>query len=186
MRSGEYSILLLEAKDAAELAELEARVFSTAWSAGQYARLLAAVDKARGVASTATAPPADRAKASMFADDGRPLSFLVFGARPGGGALAGYASVGAQAGELEIFNIAVAGEARRQGLGRALLQHVLRCAANAGLETALLEVRESNAAALALYAEAGFAPCGRRKGYYADTGEDALVLSFALNRFAQT
>jgi ribosomal-protein-alanine N-acetyltransferase len=45
-----------------------------------------------------------------------------------------------------------------------------------GCARALLEVRAGNVAALALYARAGFQECGRRKRYYADTDEDALVL----------
>jgi len=66
---------------------------------------------------------------------------------------------------------------RKRGLGKRLLAHALEEARRLGIERALLEVRPSNDAALALYASTGFAICGNRKKYYKDSGEDALVLA---------
>lgn len=63
-----------------------------------------------------------------------------------------------------------------QGLGKLLLSHLLADAVKRKLERATLEVRASNQPALALYQKFGFQLAGRRKGYYRDTGEDALVL----------
>ncbi|MBD5647859.1 MAG: GNAT family N-acetyltransferase [Desulfovibrio sp.] len=82
----------------------------------------------------------------------------------------------APCGELEILNLAVEPAARRRGCGRRLLLLALQAGRKMGMQKALLEVREHNGAALALYRACGFALAGRRRRYYADTGEDALVL----------
>jgi ribosomal-protein-alanine N-acetyltransferase len=63
-----------------------------------------------------------------------------------------------------------------QGLGQLLLFKLLEDAVTRGLERATLEVRASNEVALSLYEKFGFKIAGRRKNYYAQTGEDALIL----------
>lgn len=78
--------------------------------------------------------------------------------------------------ELHIANLAVAPEFRRLGLGRRLLEHMLRRAAADGIHSATLEVRVGNLAAQALYAGFGFHEVARRKGYYRDNHEDALLM----------
>ena len=78
--------------------------------------------------------------------------------------------------DLEIMNIAVEAPFRRAGIGRTLLALLLEKAAAAGCERALLEVRESNAAARKLYESFGFVTLGRRKNYYFNPREDALVM----------
>ena len=78
--------------------------------------------------------------------------------------------------EAEIADLAVAPEARRQGIGRALLAGVLSELKAAGVRAVYLEVRESNGAARTLYESYGFASVGRRRGYYRSPVEDALVL----------
>jgi ribosomal-protein-alanine N-acetyltransferase len=78
--------------------------------------------------------------------------------------------------EMHVMNLAVRPGARRRGLGRFLLEAALTRAGRAGARGALLEVRASNDAALALYAGCGFVLLGRRKRYYSDPPEDALVL----------
>ena len=78
--------------------------------------------------------------------------------------------------EAEIADLAVAPEARRLGVGRALLERVLGELGEAGARTVFLEVRESNQAARALYEASGFESIGRRRGYYRQPVEDALVL----------
>jgi len=79
---------------------------------------------------------------------------------------AGFALGRVVAGEAELLSLAVAPEARRQGLGRALLAHFEDEAATRGARRAFLEVAEDNGAARALYLAAGWRESGRRKAYY--------------------
>jgi N6-L-threonylcarbamoyladenine synthase/protein kinase Bud32 len=88
----------------------------------------------------------------------------------------GYAGLMEVDDEGHLLNLAVRRDARGKGIGSALLAAVFGEAERRGLERLTLEVRPSNATARALYARAGFAEEGRRPGYYADTGEDALVM----------
>ena len=83
--------------------------------------------------------------------------------------------------ELEILNIAVRENSRRRGLGRELLLTALQTGEKAGILSAVLEVRVSNIPAIRLYEKAGFQPAGRRKAYYQDTGEDALVYTLTFH-----
>lgn len=78
--------------------------------------------------------------------------------------------------EVEILNLAVAPAARRRGMGSQLLRHALAAAKRDGARRAFLEVRESNQAAVAFYQRFGFSGAGRRKQYYRDPPEDALIL----------
>lgn len=78
------------------------------------------------------------------------------------------------AGDWHLMNIAVAGDARGGGVGSRLIEHLLgELPARARVT---LEVRPSNVAAIALYESCGFLVAGRRRRYYADTGEDALIM----------
>jgi len=94
------------------------------------------------------------------------------------GLIAGYGVMSAAAGEAHILNLCIDPNLRRRGLGRALLTYLLEDADNAGAQTMLLEVRESNAAGIALYEQLGFKRIGMRKGYYPAKGgrEDAILL----------
>ncbi len=80
--------------------------------------------------------------------------------------------------ECEIENIAVSGAARRRGLGTRLLDEFLALIQRQGGREIWLEVRESNLAARALYEKWAFVEAGRRKAYYEDPSEDALILKF--------
>jgi ribosomal-protein-alanine acetyltransferase len=79
--------------------------------------------------------------------------------------------------DLEILNFAVHSEARRRGVGTALLATVIEWGKSLGLENALLEVRASNVAALQFYERHDFRATARRLRYYTAPVEDALVLS---------
>jgi ribosomal-protein-alanine N-acetyltransferase len=86
--------------------------------------------------------------------------------------------------ECQLFNIAIAREFQGQGLGRKLLQLVLKEARDAGCTSCFLEVRRSNDAAIALYAALGFVLVGMRKDYYppmqpGQAREDALLYTLA-------
>ncbi|THB71126.1 MAG: ribosomal-protein-alanine N-acetyltransferase [Desulfovibrio sp.] len=78
--------------------------------------------------------------------------------------------------EMEILNLGVHPDLRRQGLASRLLGSVLQEAGKSGIHYVHLEVRVSNMAAQELYAKHGFKMMGIRKAYYPDTKEDALVL----------
>ena len=98
-----------------------------------------------------------------------------------GESVVGYIGSQTVLGEADMMNVAVAPRARRQGLGRALVEALctaLRCQMQA--EVLTLEVRDSNAPALALYASLGFVQIGLRKNYYQHPKEDARILRKAL------
>ncbi|BAY32620.1 ribosomal-protein-alanine acetyltransferase [Nostoc carneum NIES-2107] len=78
--------------------------------------------------------------------------------------------------EAHITILAVHPQYHCQGLGQALLYSLLKTASDRGLERATLEVRASNLAAISLYQKFGFKTAGRRRRYYQDNGEDALIL----------
>ena len=84
--------------------------------------------------------------------------------------------------EIHITNVAVARAWRRQGIARSMLTEILDDARRRGLRMVFLEVRPTNVEALGLYEALGFHVIGRRKGYYYDTGEDALVMEARLDR----
>jgi [ribosomal protein S18]-alanine N-acetyltransferase len=87
----------------------------------------------------------------------------------------GYAVCWTLAGESHLLNIAVHPARRGRGIGRALLSECIRRAAGAGASRVFLEVRDGNEAAQRLYRSMGFEFRGIRKGYYTDTGEDAVI-----------
>lgn len=93
-----------------------------------------------------------------------------------GPAVLGYLCLWEIAPEVHITNLAVHPEWRRRGVARFLLRAILEDARRRNLRLALLEVRPTNAEARSLYEGLGFQVVGRRKGYYFDTGEDALLM----------
>lgn len=94
----------------------------------------------------------------------------------GGQGVLGYLIGRDVGGSGEILNLAIAPGARRRGLGRTLLEQGLAAMTARGVTEVFLEVRASNAAALALYQRAGFRVVGVRRRYYRSPSEDALVL----------
>ena len=96
------------------------------------------------------------------------------------GRLAGYALFTLVAGEGEILNLAVDPAAQRRGFGRRLLEAVLEAMRAAGTAAVFLEVRQSNKAAIALYAGAGFKAVSLRKKYYRNPTEHALTMALQL------
>ncbi len=96
------------------------------------------------------------------------------------GAVIGYLCLWEIGEEIHITNVAVARAWRRQGIARSMLTEILDDARRRGLRMVFLEVRPTNVEALGLYEALGFHVIGRRKGYYYDTGEDALVMEAEL------
>jgi ribosomal-protein-alanine N-acetyltransferase len=139
--------------DGAALAEVHAAAFDEPWSADDILRF--AVDRG-GFALAADA-----------AD----------------GALAGFILCRLIAGEAEVLTLAVRPEARRHGVGRALVAAALGLAKQSATSM-FLEVAADNPGARALYEQAGFETVGRRAGYYgraAAPSVDAIVMRRALN-----
>jgi ribosomal-protein-alanine N-acetyltransferase len=140
-------------QDAGMLARLHAPVFSDAWPEEAFSSLLA-----------------------------REGVIVVLGAREGRADSEGFVLLRVVADEAEILTFCVAPEARRAGLGRALLDAGCDDARKLGARALFLEVGEKNEAALALYRDAGFSTVGRRAAYYhhVDAPADALVMRKAL------
>lgn len=160
-----------------------------------------AVDRpVTGAAKTVTVRPARGAdlavvaaiESQSFADPWTAEAFAsaldlphmrFFVAEEGGGdagagepVLLGYVVALVVSDEGEIADLAVAPTARRRGIGGLLLDRVAAEAEQLGIRALYLEVRESNVAARALYQSRGYAPVGRRRGYYQSPTEDALLL----------
>lgn len=104
-------------------------------------------------------------------------------ARDGAGRLLGYYLLMRAVDEVHLLNIGVDRSVQRRGLGGFLLRHALAGGWRAGGRSIFLEVRPSNAPAIAMYVRFGFAEVGRRRGYYpAHVGrEDAIVMRRTLS-----
>jgi ribosomal-protein-alanine acetyltransferase len=98
-----------------------------------------------------------------------------------GGRLQAFLIARFSAAECELENLVVASQHRRRGLASQLLQALVAIARQRNLERVLLEVRESNHAARACYERAGFKENSRRKAYYTQPLEDAILFSLTLN-----
>jgi ribosomal-protein-alanine N-acetyltransferase len=83
--------------------------------------------------------------------------------------------------EIQIINLAVRPENRRQKLGQSMLKRMIEAGSSNGLRSIWLEVRPSNVPARNLYTKFGFHEAGRRKRYYSDTNEDAIIMMLKLS-----
>jgi len=99
-----------------------------------------------------------------------------------GAELAGYAVMLLVSDEAQLLNISIAPVRQRTGLGSSLFKHLCGIAAAGGSRRLFLEVRRSNAAALAFYRQHGLRQIGERRGYYPsiEGREDAIVMDLLL------
>lgn len=134
---------------------IEERVYPRPWSPSLFASELAQPDTRRYL--VALAPRAAR---------------LPIPARQ----VVGYAGVMVAVGEAHVTTVAVHPEHHRRKVASRLLVALLSEAISLGAEAATLEVRLANRGAQRLYGGFGFVPAGVRPGYYAETGEDALIM----------
>ncbi|MBF0551517.1 MAG: ribosomal protein S18-alanine N-acetyltransferase [Deltaproteobacteria bacterium] len=134
-----------------QIVDIEQRSFTSPWSLRQFAMELA-----------------------------RPYGDSIIMADEDDGRVLGYALWWVVLDEVEILNVAVNPDFRRRGLGRLLLTELIARADLNGGRTFFLEVRPSNLAAQALYDSLGFQPVGVRPLYYADSGEDALLMRLTI------
>lgn len=94
--------------------------------------------------------------------------------------IAAYGVIYTAADEGDLANIAVIPEMRRRGLGEALLTRLLSAAVEKGAQRIFLEVRESNESARGLYKKVGFEEIGKRRNYYVNPREDAVIMEKSL------
>ncbi len=111
---------------------------------------------------------------SIASELSNPLSLWLVAAE--GDTVAGYVGSQSVLGESDMMNIAVHPDFRRRGLAQALVEELVGQLAEKGNHCLTLEVRASNDPAIALYEKNGFGEVGRRKNYYRNPKEDALIL----------
>lgn len=92
------------------------------------------------------------------------------------GQIAGYCGCLQVLDEADITNVAVAQDFRRCGVAEKMLRRLLSLGEEKGVNAFTLEVRQSNAAAIALYEKLGFECCGIRRGFYDLPREDAVIM----------
>jgi ribosomal-protein-alanine N-acetyltransferase len=90
--------------------------------------------------------------------------------------IVGYATAWLAFDEIHLLSIAVIPERRRMGFATRLLERVMETGRSRGASRVILEVRAGNDAARRFYRGQGFSEIGRRRRYYSDTGEDAIVM----------
>ena len=115
---------------------------------------------------------------SIASEVKNPLSLWLVAVE--GEQLCGYIGSQSVMGESDMMNVAVNPEFRRKGIGEALVNALSQELKALGNTCLTLEVRASNAPAIALYEKLGFAQVGLRKNYYRNPKEDALILKKAL------
>ena len=110
-------------------------------------------------------------------------SRVMLAVEPGAGAeerVVGFAVFWLVHDEIHVLNVATSKDARRRGIGRALMLLAEDDGRRRGARLATLEVRRSNAAAISLYLSLGYRRVGVRPGYYAEEREDAIVMEKAI------
>lgn len=113
---------------------------------------------------------------NAFEDEVTRNKFARYVAAKYGGKVVGYAGMWKVCDEGHITNIAVHPEYRNAGIGSLLLGRLVDIARAEGVARMTLEVREGNIAAQSLYMKFGFVSEGIRKSYYADNGENAIIM----------
>ena len=148
------SILWANANHAGELVPMHERLFDSGWDEAAFTAMLS--------------NPASTAFVAQIGNPHTTIGFVI-------GRLA--------ADEAEILTLGVAPEVQRRGLGRLLVEALIRAARQAEIKKMFLEVAASNEAAIGLYRALNFTETGRRNDYYAGKDgkrEDALILALEL------
>jgi ribosomal-protein-alanine N-acetyltransferase len=140
--------------------EIEREIFATPWPRNAYFRELASRSSAHYV---------------VLRQEGveRPPAYQASELDP---AIVGYGGMWRMYDEAHVTTIGVRRELHHQGLGRILFAGLIQAAYDMGAKWVTLEVRTSNENAMKMYEAFSFKVIGRRKGYYTDNGEDAIVM----------
>lgn len=107
--------------------------------------------------------------------------YKILGVRIGG-ILSGYIAFSVIEDEMEILNLAVHPDFRKQGLASRLLERAFEVCVKMNVAKSFLDVKVSNVAAIGLYKKFGYTQFGVRKKYYPDTKEDALLFQFSFEQ----
>jgi len=143
-----------------QILEIEKMLFPTPWTRGMFEQELAPDPRGEGPGSHAFV--------------------ALHGHRLAGYAIAWFVDDG-----VHLLNIAVRQEFQRKGVGRALLEDLIGRAVAARKRVIILEVRASNSAAHEFYSRFMFTDFGVRRGYYADTHEDAILMALDLSEIVE-
>ena len=178
-----YRVEPMTSQDIASVMQIEQEAFSAPWSAraydyelqynemAHYYVLRMQSDAGTGVKSRVVTP------ASWWQRLVRREKDVNVPPTVGQNVILGYGGFWLMVDEAHISTIAAHHDWRRQGIGELLLVSMIDAGAETGAQMVTLEVRVSNMSAQSLYRKYGFEVTGRRKGYYSDNGEDALIMS---------
>lgn len=111
-----------------------------------------------------------------------PLAFNFVARKKVDNRLVSYANFYLIRDEVQVLNVAVAPEFRKKGYATGILNHAIAFLINQGGTDFFLEVREGNVEAISLYDRLGFKKIGKRKRYYPETNEDAIVMRLKVDR----
>lgn len=157
----QFALELMREADIATVQEIEREIFSTPWPRNAYYRELASRSSAHYV---------------VLRQEGtveRPTGFQSAELDP---SIIGYGGMWRMYDEAHVTTIGVRRDVQHHGHGRILFAGLVQAAYDMGAKWVTLEVRVSNENAMRMYEAFGFKVIGRRKGYYTDNGEDAIVM----------
>src|SRR5450759_4538030 len=157
----QLALELMREADIATVQEIEQAIFSTPWPRNAYYRELASRSSAHYI---------------VLRQEGiveRPVGFTNVDLDT---SLIGYGGVWRMYDEAHVTTIGVRRDVQHRGHGRVLFAGLVQAAYDMGAKWVTLEVRTSNDNAMRMYEAFGFKVIGRRKGYYTDNGEDAIVM----------
>jgi ribosomal-protein-alanine N-acetyltransferase len=162
-----YHIGLMHLSDLAQVMSIERLAFPTPWPASAYRHELTQNDLSTYLVLRRRSPPVDAGRAGIASLWRRKHVLPVLG----------YGGFWLILDQAHISTIAVHPDWRGRGLGEMMLTALIDAAVLRGATEMTLEVRASNETARSLYRKYGFAQVGRRKQYYHDNNEDALIMT---------
>jgi ribosomal-protein-alanine N-acetyltransferase len=157
----QLALELMREADIATIQEIEREIFSTPWPRNAYYRELASRSSAHYIVLRQEGI-VERPPAYNVAD----LDMSIIG----------YGGMWRMYDEAHVTTIGVRLDVQHRGYGRVLFAGLVQAAYDMGAKWVTLEVRTSNDNAMHMYETFGFKVIGRRKGYYTDNGEDAIVM----------